>query len=831
MALTAVIKIVFRRGTLAQWTSANPILLKGEVGYVEDGGYFVIGDGVLSFTSLSPANPNLVSANRYRSEQYIVQNLLAPLQTALQNQITAEANTRASADITLSTAISNEATTRANADTSLQGQITAEVTARTSADASLTTQIATVNSTLSTQIATLESNIQTWYGNANNIGDILVFDGFTFQVLPVGFNGQTLQVSTAAPLGLSWQTVTAGDMTKAIYDPDIDGIVEAAEREQIAVINKTGATLTKGTIVYIKTTSSSGQYPEVLKANALTEATSSKTIGAIYEDIADSAVGYIITSGQVHNLNTSAYQVGTRLWLSTVDGGVTTTPPASPLHAVFIGFVTRSQVNNGRILYAIQNGYELGELHNVSVASPQINDLLYWDGVVWTASSIDNIIGYTPADQATVNGLVPYIGATQAVQLNTQQVLFNDGISLDSDINYQRLKFTETATGDYVQVEFSKVRAVQLLPSNLYMELNSTGLRFPDGTTQTTKAEPIITAGTSSQYFRGDKTWQTLNKSAVGLSNVDNTSDANKPISTATQSALNAKENLITAGTTAQYFRGDKTFQTLDKTAVGLSNVDNTSDANKPISTATQTALNAKENTITAGTTSQYWRGDKSWQTLNKSAVGLGNVDNTSDANKPISTATQTALNGKQGTLTLTTTGTSGAATLIGNTLNIPQYSGGGGGISSLNGLTGSTQTFAVGTSGTNFNIVSSGTSHTFNIPNASASNRGLVTTASQTFAGEKQFSDGVRLGLSVLIDDGVNIQLGSTVGTRIGTAASEYLSFYGVSPIDQPKAGQYGGFVSLSSNGGTALTDNDTWNGYTMYDIVGCLQALGLLQ
>jgi hypothetical protein len=85
-----------------------------------------------------------------------------------------------------------------------------------------------------------------------------------------------------------------------------------------------------------------------------------------------------------------------------------------------------------------------------------------------------------------------------------------------------------------------------------------------------------------------------ITKSDVGLSNVDNTSDLNKPISTATQTALNAKENTITAGTTLQYFRGDKTFQTLDKTAVGLANVDNTSDANKPISTATQTALNLK---------------------------------------------------------------------------------------------------------------------------------------------------------------------------------------------------------------------------------------------
>jgi hypothetical protein len=62
------------------------------------------------------------------------------------------------------------------------------------------------------------------------------------------------------------------------------------------------------------------------------------------------------------------------------------------------------------------------------------------------------------------------------------------------------------------------------------------------------------------------------------------------------QGQINNKENTITAGTTSQYWRGDKTFQTLDKTAVGLANVDNTSDLNKPISTATQTGLDAKAN-------------------------------------------------------------------------------------------------------------------------------------------------------------------------------------------------------------------------------------------
>ena len=57
-----------------------------------------------------------------------------------------------------------------------------------------------------------------------------------------------------------------------------------------------------------------------------------------------------------------------------------------------------------------------------------------------------------------------------------------------------------------------------------------------------------------------------------------------------------------------------------------------------------QTALDAKEPTLTAGTSAQYYRGDKTWQVLDKSAVGLSNVDNTSDINKPVSTAQAAAI-------------------------------------------------------------------------------------------------------------------------------------------------------------------------------------------
>jgi hypothetical protein len=75
----------------------------------------------------------------------------------------------------------------------------------------------------------------------------------------------------------------------------------------------------------------------------------------------------------------------------------------------------------------------------------------------------------------------------------------------------------------------------------------------------------------------------------------------------------------------------------LTKSSVGLGNVDNTTDALKPVSTATQTALDLK-----APLADPTFTGTVSGVT--KSHVGLGNADNTADADKPVSTATQTAL-------------------------------------------------------------------------------------------------------------------------------------------------------------------------------------------
>lgn len=148
----------------------------------------------------------------------------------------------------------------------------------------------------------------------------------------------------------------------------------------------------------------------------------------------------------------------------------------------------------------------------------------------------------------------------------------------------------------------------------------------------------------SAANYAAMKTLLTLVKADVGLGNVDNTSDLNKPISTAEQTALNLKANLA-----SPTFTG--TVGGITKAMVGLTSVDDTSDVNKPVSTAQQTALNLKANLASPTFTGTV-------AGITKTMVGLGNVDNTADTAKPVSTAQQTALDLKLNTSYLDTDGT-----------------------------------------------------------------------------------------------------------------------------------------------------------------------------
>ena len=88
-------------------------------------------------------------------------------------------------------------------------------------------------------------------------------------------------------------------------------------------------------------------------------------------------------------------------------------------------------------------------------------------------------------------------------------------------------------------------------------------------------------------------------------------------------------------------------------------------------------------------------------------------------------------------------------------------------GLTALNGLQAQVQNFATGTTGTDFDIVSSGSTHTFNLPSASATARGVVTTGSQTFAGDKTFTGAI--SASNLSGTNTGDETITTIKTKLG--------------------------------------------------------------
>lgn len=122
---------------------------------------------------------------------------------------------------------------------------------------------------------------------------------------------------------------------------------------------------------------------------------------------------------------------------------------------------------------------------------------------------------------------------------------------VDDGVNVQRatpIQLVDAAIplASQAEAETGTDNAKRVTPLRVAQAIASLGVTNATLTAGLATKEPLITAGTTSQYFRGDKTFQTLNKAAVGLSAVDNTSDAAKPVSTATQTALNLKTTAAT---------------------------------------------------------------------------------------------------------------------------------------------------------------------------------------------------------------------------------------------------------------------------------------------
>ena len=181
--------------------------------------------------------------------------------------------------------------------------------------------------------------------------------------------------------------------------------------------NSTGSTLYKGTIVYIS--GSTGNRPNFVKARANTEATSAGTFGVIEADIPNNSDGNCVTIGTLDNLDTRTVAThpftdvtladGDTIYLHpTIAGYITNIKPSAPNHLVYVGKVVRTHPTLGTIVYRIQNGYEIDELHDVAISSPTNGQILQFESAtsLWknvTPSSGGITIGVTGITSGTNN--------------------------------------------------------------------------------------------------------------------------------------------------------------------------------------------------------------------------------------------------------------------------------------------------------------------------------------------------------------------------------------------------------------------------------------------
>jgi len=179
------------------------------------------------------------------------------------------------------------------------------------------------------------------------------------------------------------------------------------------VYNDTTASMTLGQVVYIS--GSQGNRIAVKLASATAEQGSANTLGFVAETIPAGSEGWVMTEGTLRKLNTLGLVGGQLIYLSTTPGAYTQTPPVAPNHGVRLGYAERISATVGSIYVKIDNGYELGELHDVidSTTSGSYGDLLVKSGSVWINSK--QLTGsYTLTGSLSTTGSNTFIG-TQTV--------------------------------------------------------------------------------------------------------------------------------------------------------------------------------------------------------------------------------------------------------------------------------------------------------------------------------------------------------------------------------------------------------------------------------
>jgi predicted nucleic acid-binding Zn-ribbon protein len=313
-----------------------------------------------------------------------------------------------------------------------------------------------------TDVSALTSANTAAIASVNAVVSLKVFRNgdYLTNVQYIDFNTTTSYATSAGRL--TW------DITHGTLDLGLSGTVNLliGQRTVAQIYNNSGVTLPKGKAV--KVTGAQGQRLTGALAQADSDSDSATIFGLMLETVSNLGTGYVATDGVVLNVDTAAYTDGQIVYLSPVSAGeLTPTKPIAPQHLVQMGYVVKgNSVGGGSLYVKVQNGYELGELHNVKTsaeASIANGEVLAWNvsASVWTNSTalIDT--------QASVSALNIELAAVSArTSVNAAAITSINNVVSALEVRVSSV--STIAAGAKTQVD-----AVSVLVSALTVQVNT----------------------------------------------------------------------------------------------------------------------------------------------------------------------------------------------------------------------------------------------------------------------------------------------------------------------------------------------------------------------